>query len=138
VRGINGPRDDFQNTRIHYGTTSPVIINPQGQPQPDVGLAGIRLVQNQPNYIKRPYKETLESSPTNAHVIYDYIIAEEAETNIQESTKSDKIKKLCILSRFFHHQKSFTEMTKSDILSYLNSLRKSPEIDPTHRSIGNL
>jgi len=27
-------------------------------------------------------------------------------------------------------------MTKNDILCYLNSLRKSSEVDPTHRSIG--
>ena len=73
---------------------------------------------------------------SNGKIIHDYIIAEEAEINIQESTKGDKIKKLCLLSRFFHHQKCFSEMTKTDILSYLNSLRKPVSDDPTHRSIG--
>ena len=63
-----------------------------------------RLLQYQSNYIKRLFNEVVETNPSNSHIINDYIIAEEAETNIQESTKSDKIKKLCLLSRFFHHQ----------------------------------
>jgi integrase len=93
-------------------------------------------VQHQSNYIKRLYIETLDAIPTNALIINEYLLAEEAEINIQESTKSDKIKKLCLLSRYFHHQKCFSEMLKSDILSYLNGLRKPNDIDPTHRSIG--
>jgi integrase len=82
------------------------------------------------------FNEVQETIPANAHIINDYIIAEEAEINIQESTKSDKIKKLCLLSRFFCHQKCFSKMTKSDVLHYLNSLRRPSDIDPTHRSIG--
>jgi integrase len=96
----------------------------------------LSLVQHQSNYIKKLYIETVNANPQNGKIIYDYISAEEAEINIQESTKCDKIKKLCLLSRFFQHQKCFSELTKSDILRYLNSLRKSSEVDPTHRSIG--
>lgn len=95
-----------------------------------------RLVKNQPNYIQKLYREIQDANPTNALSICNYIIAEEAEINIQESTKSDKIKKLCLLSRFFHHQRCFSEMTKTDILSYLDSLRKPGSVDPKHRSIG--
>lgn len=95
-----------------------------------------RLIQNQSNYIKRLFREILDVNHANALVIHDYINAEQAEINIQESTKSDKIKKLCLLSRFFRHRKNFSEMNKSDILSYLNSLRKSNDDDPTHKSIG--
>ena len=80
--------------------------------------------------------QVLESNPANATIISDYLIAEEAEINIQESTKGDKIKKLCLLSRFFQHKKCYSEMTKIDILQYLNSLRKSTSDDPTHRSVG--
>lgn len=132
MRGTNTPSVKFQNTETRYSTTS-LPIATQSKP-PSVNFE--RLVQNQPNYIRKLYKEILEAAPANARIIYDYIIAEEAETNIQESTKSDKIKKLCLLSRFFHHQKCFSEMTKSDILCYLNSLRKTSEVDPTHKSIG--
>jgi integrase len=116
-----------------HGATSITINNPQNKSLPN-NLE--KLVQYQSNYIKRLYNSTLDANPANALIINNYIIVEEAEINIQESTKSDKIKKLCLLSRYFHHQKCFSEMTKSDILSYLNSLRKSNTIDPIHRSIG--
>jgi integrase len=120
-------------TASHYRAASITINNLVNNSLPN-NLE--KLVQYQSNYIKRVYIRTLDANPSNAQIINDYLIAEEAEINIQESTKSDKIKKLCLLSGFFHHQKCFSEMTKSDILSYLNSLRKSNDIDPIHRSIG--
>lgn len=64
-----------------------------------------------------------EVNPVNAAIIYDYISAEQTEINIKESTKGDKIKKLCWLSNYLNH-KSYSRMTKQDILEYLNSLRK--------------
>jgi hypothetical protein len=94
------------------------------------------IVQHQTNYIKKLMGEVVNANISNGKSIRDYIFAEEAEINIQESTKGDKIKKLCLLSRFFYHKKCFSEMTKTDILSYLNSLRKPVSDDPTHRSIG--
>jgi integrase len=96
----------------------------------------LSIVQYQSNYIKRVYKEVVNTNISNGKTIHNYILAEEAEINIQESTKGDKIKKLYLLSSFFHHKKCFSEMTKTDILSYLNSLRKSASDDPIHRSIG--
>lgn len=66
----------------------------------------------------------------------DYIIAEQNEIDIKDSTKETKIKRIAHLSRYFEHQKLFGDITKDDILTYLNSLRKSSNIDPTHRSIG--
>jgi integrase len=121
------------STASRYESTSVIISNPQSKSIAD-NLE--KLVQHQSNYIKRLFREMLDANPSNALIISDYVIAEEAEINIQESTKCDKIKKLCLLSRFFHHKKCFSEMAKSDILSYLNSLRKPNDIDPTHRSIG--
>lgn len=125
-------RVNSKKTGSRYGTTS-ITINPQNQSLPNHLEI---LLQRQSNYIKRLYKEILDTHPANAVLINDYITAEEAEINIQESTKFDKIKKLCLLSRFFRHRKCFSEMIKTDILSYLNSLRKSGEVDPTQRSIG--
>jgi integrase len=96
----------------------------------------LSIVQHQSNYIKRLYSEVVNTNISNGKIIHDYIISEEAEINIQESTKGDKIKKLCLLSRFFDNKKCFSEMTKTDILSWLNSLRKPASDDPTHRSVG--
>ena len=98
--------------------------------------SGYFLTNNLSGYVNRLYKELTEINPYNAMIIRDYIGAEKVEINIKESTKVDKIKKLCLLSRFFRHNRCFWQMTKTDILSYLNSLRKPPSEDPTHRSVG--
>ena len=54
----------------------------------------------------------------------DYIIAEQNEINIKESTKEGKIKNLVWLIKFLDN-KGFQDVTKEDILLYLNSLRKT-------------
>ena len=78
-----------KRTASRYGSTSITISNPQNKSLPN-NLE--KLVQYQSNYIKRLFDEMLDANPANALIINDYIIAEEAEINIQESTKSDKIK----------------------------------------------
>jgi hypothetical protein len=96
----------------------------------------LSIGQQQSNYIKKLYNEAVDANISNGKIIQGYIVAEQSEVNIQESTKGDKIKKLCLLSRFFHHKKCLTEMTKADILSYLNTLQKTDVNDPNHTSVG--
>ncbi len=86
-------------------------------------------------YFNKILKDLLKSNPHNAITIYDYIIAEQTELNIKDSTKEGKIKVLVWLSNF-HENKSFKEMTKQDILAYLNNLRKSSTEDPSNRWVG--
>ena len=76
-----------------------------------------------------------ENSPENATIICDFITAERNEINIKESTKEWKIKNLILLSRFLENL-SFKQMSKHDILDFLNSTRKPESIDPLHKSIG--
>jgi hypothetical protein len=59
----------------------------------------------------------------NANVICDYIPAEQIEMNIKESTKEGKIKVLLWLSKYLAN-KTFPQLTKQDILEYLNSLKR--------------
>jgi len=87
-------------------------------------------------YNSRILGEVLLNNPDNANTICDYIIAEQNEINIKESTKETKIQKIAHLSKYFHHRKTFYDMTKDDLLNYLNNLRKSSIEDPTHKSIG--
>lgn len=87
-------------------------------------------------HVSKILNEVLQDNPINAKVICDYIIAEQNEINIKESTKETKIKKISHLSKYFHHKKTFYDMTKEDILDYLNNLKKSSAVDPNHRSIG--
>ena len=60
----------------------------------------------------------------NAEIICKYILVEQVEINIKNSTKEGKIKILVWLSNFFNDDKKYEEMTKQDILLYLNNLRK--------------
>ena len=73
----------------------------------------------------------------NARTIYNYIIAEQTEINIKDSTKEGKIKILIWLSNHFKDQKSFNDMTKYDILDFLNTRRKSILEDPSQKWIGS-
>jgi hypothetical protein len=66
----------------------------------------------------------------NARTICNYIISEQTEINIKDSTKESKIKILVWLSNHFQDQKSFKDMTKYDILAFLNIRRKSILEDP--------
>ena len=94
------------------------------------------IIKYQKPYISKQFYEILNQNSSNAKIIYDFIISEQNEFNIKESTKETKIKRIVNLSRFFDHKKLFYDMTKEDILDYLNSLRKPSSIDPTHKSIG--
>lgn len=59
----------------------------------------------------------------------------QTEINSSPNYKKINLNTLTKLTRF-HKNKSFRNMTREDIVSYLNSLRKSNEIDPLHRWIG--
>ena len=92
--------------------------------------------------LSRPYfnkilKELAKKNLGNAIVICDYIIAEQIEINIQNSTKESKIKVLRWLTNHFQDNKSFRNMTKHDILDFLNKLRKSTIEDPANKWIGS-
>ena len=69
-------------------------------------------------------------------ILADYVIAARSESNISDNYKKEIIKDLFKLSEFFNHQKSFKEMTRDDLLLYLNSLRKPEPLDPLHKWIG--
>src|SRR6476659_9603671 len=70
-------------------------------------------------------------------IICNYILTEQTEINIKNSTKEGKIKVLVWLSNYFNDETSFKELTKLNILDYLNSLRKSYELDPRQKWIGS-
>ncbi|MDQ3967157.1 MAG: hypothetical protein M3275_02030 [Thermoproteota archaeon] len=74
-------------------------------------------------------KALARKSTRNAATICDHILAEQTELNIKTSTAESKVKSLLWLSKFLN-DKPFEEMTKQDILSYLNSLRKPTSVDP--------
>jgi hypothetical protein len=88
------------------------------------------------SYFRNVLKKLAITNPKNAKTICDYITAEITELNIKTSTKEGKIKVLVWLSDC-HNRISFNEMTKSDILVYLNGLRKAISYDPSQTWIGS-
>jgi hypothetical protein len=92
---------------------------------------------NSKAYYRTALKKVSKVHPENAGIICDYIMAEQTQMNIKESTKEGKMKVLTWLSNYFENKKSFRQMTKQDILDYLNSSRKPVSEDPTHRWIGS-
>src|SRR4051812_43782935 len=60
-------------------------------------------------YVSKILHEVLQINPENIKIICDYIVAEQNEINIKDSTKETKIKKLVHLSRHFYHKKTFYE-----------------------------
>jgi len=103
-------------------------------PKLNVKIDQITLSASKP-YFNKCLKLLAKTHPVNAQTICDYIIAEQTEINIKQSTAEGKIKVLVWLSNF-HLTKQFREMDKSDILEFLNSLRKSDIEDPTRKWIG--
>jgi hypothetical protein len=75
-------------------------------------------------YFNKILKELAKENAENATIICDYIICEETELNIKNSTKESRIKVITWLSNFYNNNKSLKKMSKLDILEYLNNLRK--------------
>ena len=74
-------------------------------------------------------------SEENILTIVEYIASMNVEINLSVLYRREQLAVLCYLSEF-HHQKSFKDMTREDIIGYLNSLRKTEEAGPLHKWIG--
>jgi integrase len=94
------------------------------------------ITKGQKPYIKRILNDILSKSIENVENICDFIISERNEIDIKESTVEWHVKVLGQLLKY-HSFKNFKNITKEDILDYLNSLRKPSTEDPMNKSIGN-
>jgi hypothetical protein len=78
-------------------------------------------------------RQTLEE---NAIIIAEYINTAKREINISNNYRKSSMYTLVELSRFHSNKKNFKEMTREDILLYLDSLRRPEGLDPLHKWIG--
>jgi uncharacterized protein YihD (DUF1040 family) len=76
-------------------------------------------------------------SKENALTICDYIIAMKREINPRLNTIRSTIQFLYELSKSTGIEKKFADMTRDDILSYLDKCRKLENDDPLHKWIGS-
>jgi integrase len=87
----------------------------------------------------RPFvKEHLltKISRENCITIINYILAMQTEVSPSERYRVDTIFKLKQLAEF-HNAKSFRDMTRKDIIGFLDRLRKPEQVDPLHKWIGS-
>jgi hypothetical protein len=95
-----------------------------------------RLTYGSKPYFNHALKRLTSTNPENGLTICKYISAEVTEMNIKQSTKEGKIKVLIWLSTFLQPI-PFYKMTKQNILSYLDSLRRPLSGDPTQKWVGS-
>src|SRR5215204_788808 len=86
-------------------------------------------------YYNSIFKQLAKSNIQNAKIVCDFITAEYNEQNVKLGTRLAHIKILYFFLRYLKY-KDFQQITKADVLSYLNSLRKPESVDPTHKWIG--
>jgi integrase len=77
----------------------------------------------------------LTANRENDLTICDYIQSLKSEINLSDHYRTDVIVLLCKFSAFFNN-KSFMDIRREDLLSFLDSFRKSDTLDPLHKWIG--
>jgi integrase len=85
------------------------------------------------NYLSN---KVLSESRENALVICEYMSSLKSEINPSDGYRRNNIIFLCKFSIFFKNAKLFKDMTRQDILSFLDSFRKIESVDPLHKWIG--
>jgi integrase/recombinase XerD len=82
------------------------------------------------------YKQlTQQVLKENAVIIVEFIRSQKTETNLSDTYKNLVIQSLIVFIRYFKNKK-FKQLTRADIINYLDSLRKPEEVDPLHKWIG--
>jgi integrase len=76
-------------------------------------------------------------SKENALTVSDYIIAMKREINPRLSYRKSTIQIIAELSKTIGIAKKFVDMTRDDVLSYLDKYRKLENEDPLHKWIGS-
>ena len=75
------------------------------------------------------------SNSENRKTIVAYIIAMQTEVSPSQTYRIDTINKLTHFT-VFHNPKRFKDMTRQDIIDFLDSLRKPETIDTLHKWVG--
>lgn len=87
-----------------------------------------------PKYYETVLKE--RTGKKNALTIAEYIIAMQTELNPSENYRANNIVTLTKLSKLCN-DKPFIEMTRDDVIAFLDSYRKPESVDPMHKWIGS-
>ena len=81
-------------------------------------------------------KQLFSISIDNAATIVKYIEVIKTEVNPSDTYRRNLILILCRFSNYHNNSKPFTEISRDDIVNFLDSLRKTETQDPMHQWIG--
>ena len=86
------------------------------------------------------YAKQLHSiSGDNATTITKYIAAMKSEVNLSDHYRKDLIEVLCRFIKYSNNNNgSFKDLTRTNILVFLDSFRKTETHDPLHKWIGTV
>jgi hypothetical protein len=106
----------------------------------DVCLLESKIILATEGFMTKYSESTLRNrgklSEENALVTAEYILAMKREVNPPLNYMKDTIQFLSELSRVVGIARKFIDMTKQDVLYYLDKCRKSENEDPLHKWIG--
>ena len=91
------------------------------------------IASDLPKYVYRQL--TQQISKENAGIIIEFIKCQKTEINLSDGYKSLIARSFVALIKYFKN-KNFMQLTRVDIINYLDSSRKSEEVDPMHKWIG--
>src|SRR5919197_339449 len=76
------------------------------------------------------------SNKENVLSIISYINAMRTEVNLSDSYRTDLIRLLSTFSNYFQNKLFFKQITRDNLLAFLDSFRKPESVDPLHKWIG--
>ena len=82
------------------------------------------------------HNRVLPANKENALTICDYISSLKSEINPSDHYRKDTTILLCTFSIFLKNAKLNKDLTREDLLSFLDSFRKIETVDPLHKWIG--
>jgi hypothetical protein len=80
-------------------------------------------------------KHLSSTGENNVITIIEYIAAVKNEVNLSDNYRKDLIESLARFSKY-NDNKPFKVLTRSNVIAFLESLRKTETQDPMHRWIG--
>jgi len=116
------------------------------RPQQQISAKKVVVDDDDPNFERKlevvtagakPFvKEHLLNKITrdNCKVIVDYMLTMQTEVSPTDSYRIDTIVKLKYFADF-HNPKSFKELTRQDVVTFLDNFRKPEQIDPDKKWI---
>jgi hypothetical protein len=80
-------------------------------------------------------KQLHSISEVNAAIIVEYIASMKSEVNLSDHYRRDVIVTLYRFSKY-SNDKPFKDLTRPDVIAFLDSFRKPDSVDPLHKWIG--